>query len=325
MSHSVLVFVEQREGAVKKSSFEALALGRRLAGEGGGRMAAVVVGKDPAALAAAAGARGAATVYAAGGDGFDLYSTGICAAATARAAERSGATILVFSATAMGKDLAPRVAVRLDHAYLADVVEAGIAGGTLTVSRPQYAGKAVWKLECPADKVVLTARPNVFSAEAPGDGSPEVVALDVSDVTPRAKVTRFHAAASEMVDVAEADIIVSGGRGLKGPENFPLVFDLARQLGAGVGASRAVVDAGWIDHDHQVGQTGKTVSPNLYVALGISGAIQHLAGMRTSKCIVAVNKDPDAPIFKVADYGVVGDVFEVVPKITEAVGRVKNG
>src|SRR6185436_7791752 len=167
--------------------------------------------------------------------------------------------------------------------------------------------------------------PNVFPAENPsGAGAPETVSIDVSDVKPRARVVRFVGSSEETVDVAEAEIIVSGGRGLKGPENFPLVFELAKALGAGVGASRAVVDAGWIDHDHQVGQTGKTVSPTLYVACGISGAIQHLAGMRTSKCIVAINKDPEAPIFKLADYGIVGDLFSIVPALAQEVRKLKS-
>ena len=193
------------------------------------------------------------------------------------------------------------------------------------MSRPKYAGKAIWKMAAPGSQVVLTARPNVFTADPPAEGaSAETVAVDVSDITPRARVVSFHAAEKGTVDVAEAEVIVSGGRGLKGPENFPLVFDLAKVLGAGVGASRAVVDAGWIDHDHQVGQTGKTVSPNLYIACGISGAIQHLAGMRTSKCIVAINKDPDAPIFKLADYVVIGDALEILPRLTEEIYKVKG-
>ncbi|HET9235036.1 MAG TPA: electron transfer flavoprotein subunit alpha/FixB family protein, partial [Candidatus Eisenbacteria bacterium] len=195
----------------------------------------------------------------------------------------------------------------------------------LVAVRPEYAGKALLKVGAPLEKLVITARPNVFPVDTPGGGSsPETASIDVSDVKPRARVVRFVASANETVDVAEAEIIVSGGRGLKGPENFPLVFELAKALGAGVGASRAVVDAGWIDHDHQVGQTGKTVSPTLYVACGISGAIQHLAGMRTSKCIVAINKDADAPIFKVADYGLAGDLFEILPRLTEAVKKVKG-
>jgi len=193
------------------------------------------------------------------------------------------------------------------------------------VSRPQYAGKAIWKMTAAPEKVVITPRPNVFPAAPSADGaSADTVAVDVSGVTPRARVVNFHAADKDTVDVAEADVIVSGGRGLKAPEHFSLVFDLAKAMGAGVGASRAVVDAGWIDHDHQVGQTGKTVSPTLYVACGISGAIQHLAGMRTSKKIVAINKDPEAPIFKLADYGVVGDVFEILPRLTEEMRKIKG-
>jgi len=324
MAHGVLVFVEQRDGAVRKASLEALTLGARLASESGGTMAAVVVGKDVAPLAAEAAGRGAAAVYTAAGDTLDLYVTEAYAAAVARAQEASGAALVIMAASALGKDLAPRVAARLDVAYIPEVTEAAFEGGRLVVSRPQYAGKAIWKLAVP-EKAVVASRPNVFPAGERTDGTgAETVPVDVSDVTPRGRVVSFHAAGKDTVDVAEADVIVSGGRGLKGPEHFPLVFDLAKAMGAGVGASRAVVDAGWIDHDHQVGQTGKTVSPTLYVACGISGAIQHLAGMRTSKCIVAINKDADAPIFKIADYGIVGDVFEVLPKLTDAVKRVKG-
>jgi electron transfer flavoprotein alpha subunit len=200
-----------------------------------------------------------------------------------------------------------------------------VENGRLVAVRPEYAGKALVRVSVPMNRVVLTARPNVFPAASPSPGTtPETASIDVSDVHPRARVVRFVGAAQETVDVAEAEIIVSGGRGLKGPENFPLVFELAKALGAGVGASRAVVDAGWIDHDHQVGQTGKTVSPTLYVACGISGAIQHLAGMRTSKIIVAINKDADAPIFKIADYGLAGDLFEILPRLTEAVKKAKG-
>ncbi len=323
MAHKVLTFVEVRGGAIKKSSFEALALGKRLAAEAGGTQAAVVAAPDAAGLAGEIAAHGAAAVYAAGGDLFAQYSTEAFAAAVDAAIEKSGASVLVAAASAMGKDLAPRLAARREWPYLADVVEASIEGGRLVASRPQYAGKAVWKVAAPAAGVVVTARPNVFAPEAPAEGgSAETIAIEVS-ATPRARVVEVSSGEAGTVDVAEADVIVSGGRGLKAPEHFSLVADLARALGGAVGASRAVVDAGWIDHDHQVGQTGKTVSPSLYVACGISGAIQHLAGMRTSKTIVAINKDPDAPIFKVSDYGIVGDVFEILPRLTEAVKQAK--
>jgi electron transfer flavoprotein alpha subunit len=322
MAHKVLTFVEQRGGEIKKSSLEALSLGKRLAGEAGGSLAAVVAGKGIGELCGPIAAQGASTVCVADADVLELYSTEGYAAAVAAAVEKTSPGILVFTASAMGKDLAPRVAARLGWTLLPEVVEAEVEGDRLTVSRPQYAGKAVWKLAAPAEKVVLTARPNVFPAEAPAEGAQaETVALDVSGTTPRARVTALKTAEKGVLDVAEADKIVAGGRGLKDPGNFPLVFDLASVLGAAVGASRAVVDAGWIDHDHQVGQTGKTVSPALYVAIGISGAIQHLAGMRTSKRIVAINKDPEAPIFKVADYGVVADALEILPLLTEEVKK----
>jgi electron transfer flavoprotein alpha subunit len=324
MAQTVLTFIEQRNGEIKKSSWEALGLGKHLAGDGG-TCAAVIVGDGVAAHAGALAARGADRVFAAEDASLALYGTEAYTAAVAKAAEACGAAIVVASATAMGKDLAPRVAARREAVFLADVVAAAVEGDRVVASRPQYAGKAVWKVAAPAGNVVLTARPNAFPAapESGGSGA-EAEAVDVSDAAPKGRVTAFKASEAETVDVAEADMIVSGGRGLKGPEHFSLVFDLAKALGAGVGASRAVVDAGWIDHDHQVGQTGKTVSPNLYVACGISGAIQHLAGMRTSKRIVAINKDPEAPIFKVADYGLVGDVFDILPKLTEEVKKLKG-
>jgi len=323
MAQKILAFVEQRGGDIKKSSREALSLARRLAEESGGSAAAVVAGQGIADLGNTLAAEGVAAVYVVDAGPLELYSTEGYARAVALAVEASGADVLLFAASAMGKDLAPRVAARFEFAYLAEVTEARIEGGKLLVTRPEYAGKTLWGLSAPAEKVVLTTRPNVFPI-TPAQGSAEIVSLELGEVNLRARTVSFHGSEKGMIDVAEADVIVSGGRGLKGPENFPLVYALAEALGAGVGASRAVVDAGWIDHDHQVGQTGKTVSPALYVAAGISGAIQHLAGMRTSKCIVAINKDPEAPIFKVADYGVVGDVFEVLPPLTEEVKKLKG-
>jgi len=268
--------------------------------------------------------RGAALVVIADHDVAAQYSTEVYAAAAERAVEKTGAGLVLESATAEGKDLAPRIAARLQAPYLTDIVEAKVENGNLIAVRPEYAGKALLKVSVPMTKVVVTSRPNVFPTDNPASANPETTSIDLGDVKSRARVVKFVGASKETVDVPKAKITVPGGRGLKGPENFPLVFELAKALGAGVGASRAVVDAGWIDHDHQVGQTGKTVSPTLYVACGISGAIQHLAGMRTSKCIVAINKDADAPIFKVADYGLAGDLFEILPRLTEAVRKVKG-
>jgi electron transfer flavoprotein alpha subunit len=181
-----------------------------------------------------------------------------------------------------------------------------------------YAGKAFATVRWEGEPQMATLRPNVFALEKPDTSRKAEVAKGTIDTSARARVTAVHAAAGGKVELSEAQIIVSGGRGLKGPEHFPLVQALADAMGAAVGASRAVVDAGWVEHQFQVGQTGKTVSPTLYIAAGISGAIQHLAGMSTSKVIVAINKDPDAPIFKVANYGLVGDVFEILPRLTEA-------
>jgi len=200
-----------------------------------------------------------------------------------------------------------------------------LRGRFLVGSRPVYSGKARAEVDCGAAQLqIATTRPNVFPAERDESAADaRVEPLDIGDVAPRAHVLRVEASESKELDVAEADVIVSGGRGIKGPENWPVIRDLQQALGAALGASRAVVDAGWIDHQHQVGQTGKVVSPTLYVACGISGAIQHLAGMGTSKVIVAINKDPEAPIFKVATYGIVGDIFQIVPEVAKAVRAAK--
>jgi len=229
-----------------------------------------------------------------------------------------------MAGTALGRDVAARVAARLRTGLLTDVVELErTAGGGLRGKRPVYSGKAfAWAQVPDARPAMATLRPNVFAATNDPGRVAEVVPLAVPSGTPRAVTVRLETAAQQELDVAEAPIVVSGGRGLKAPENFSLVRDLAHALGGAVGASRAVVDAGWIDHAHQVGQTGKVVSPSLYVACGISGAIQHLAGMSSSKVIVAINKDAEAPIFKIATYGIVGDVFEVLPKLTEEIKKL---
>ena len=318
-----LVFIEQREGKIRKASLEALSLARKLAG-GSGSVAAVIAGKGVAPLAKDLGKYGAGVVYVGDREDLALYSTkGYVGALDAAAAKENPDAVLI-AATAMGKDIAPRFAARRDSGVLADVMDLRLEGDKLVGSRPVYSGKARAEVDCGASKLqIATTRPNVFPAQASEAGEPRVENLDLAPVEPRAKVVRVETSASKELDVSEADVIVSGGRGIKGPENWPMIRDLQEALGAALGASRAVVDAGWIDHQHQVGQTGKVVSPTLYVACGISGAIQHLAGMGTSKVIVALNKDPEAPIFKVATYGIVGDIFQIVPEVAKAVRAAK--
>ena len=316
-----LVFIEQRDGKIRKASLEALSLASKLAGA---PVAAVLPGKGVAGLAGGLGKYGAGVVYVADKDILALYSAKGYVGALDAAATKESPDAVLIAATAMGKDMAPRLAARRDVSVLADVMDLRVENGRLVGSRPVYSGKARAEADCGnAALQVVTTRPNVFPAEPREAGQPRVETLDLPAITPRAKVVRVEASESKELDVSEADIIVSGGRGIKGPENWPMIRELQQALGAALGASRAVVDAGWIDHQYQVGQTGKVVSPTLYVACGISGAIQHLAGMGTSKVIVALNKDPEAPIFKVATYGIVGDIFQIVPEVAKAVRAVK--
>ncbi|MEX0879972.1 MAG: electron transfer flavoprotein subunit alpha/FixB family protein [Thermoanaerobaculia bacterium] len=317
-----LVFIEQRDGKIRKASLEALSLARKL---GGGPAAAVLPGRGVTSLARDLGKYGAGTVYVADREELALYSTKGYVGALEAATKKESPDAVLIAATAMGKDVAPRYAARHDVSALADVMELRVEGDRLVAWRPVYSGKARAEVDCGAAKLqIATTRPNVFPAEGEdGATEPRVEPLELGDVAPRAKVVRVEASESKEIDVSEADIIVSGGRGIKGPENWPIVRDLQQALHAALGASRAVVDAGWIDHQHQVGQTGKVVSPTLYVACGISGAIQHLAGMSTSKVIVAINKDAEAPIFKIANYGVVGDLFKIIPEFAKAVRAAK--
>ena len=321
----ILVFLEAREGEIKKTSFEAVAEARRLADAGlGGEVVAIVVGHSVQG-AGASGAYGADRVLAVSHEGFARYQPEGYAAAVVAAAGETKSGVILFSAGAMGRDLAPRVAARLGTGLAADCTRLDLEGGRLMATRPIYAGKALQKVAFRTAPALASLRPKVFpmTEHRPGGTAPVVgLALDFSAADMRTTVTALAAAEGGTADLTEAEIIVSGGRGLKAPENFGMIEDLARALGATVGASRAVVDAGWRPHGDQVGQTGKTVSPKLYVAVGISGAIQHLAGMSSSRCIVAINKDADAPIFKVADYGIVGDAFEVVPALTQAVKQL---
>ena len=326
MANPILVLAEIRDGRLNRASCETVGAGRKLASARGGRLGVVLVGPGASALAKDVAAYGADDVYTVEGAAFASYASEAWRDAVLAAVQAASPEVVLMPASSLGLDVAPRVAARLGTALLTDVVELGFAGdGTLEARRPVYAGKAYATARAAGAKpAVATLRPNAFPAPPPENGrAHEVKKLEVTPAKVRARVTGFAAAKGTTVDVAEADRVVAGGRGLKGPENFALLEALAKELGAAVGASRAVVDAGWIGHDQQVGQTGKTVAPVLYVAVGISGAIQHLAGMSTSKVIVAINKDPEAPIFKAATYGIVGDLFEVVPAFTEEIKRHK--
>ncbi len=318
----ILVFVEQRNGSIRKASFEALSEAKRLSAGSGWSVCAVVAGHGVSAKAGELGAWGAGKVYVADEERFARYSAEGYAAVVRAAVEKCAPSALFMAATALGRDLSGRVAARLGWGCLADVTKLALEGGALEATRPVYSGKALARVDGAGKPVVVTLRPNVFPAQSAG-GAAEVEALVAPPADIRAVVKEILTKEGGELDVAEADVIVTGGRGIKGPENFALIRELAKLLGGAVGASRAVVDAGWIEHSHQVGQTGKVVSPSLYIACGVSGAIQHLAGMSSSKLIVAINKDPDAPIFKVADYGIVGDLFQVVPALVEEVRKLK--
>jgi electron transfer flavoprotein alpha subunit len=318
---NVLAIMEQRDGALRRVSHEVLAAARALADATGGHVHALVLAAGEVAGADQLGTFGADVVKTATHEAFAL---GAPDAAAAAIAAQEGYGAVVFAATAQGKDLAPRVAARLGAAFAGDVTALAIKDGAVTVTRPVYAGRALQHATL-AGTAVVSVRPNTFAAREQGKaGTREAATLPA--LAPKAVVTAIKKPEAAKLDVSEAPVVVSGGRGLKEPAHFALLEELASAFGnAAVGASRAVVDAGWRDHGEQVGQTGKTVAPQLYIAVGISGAIQHLAGMRTSRTIVAINRDKDAPIFKVADYGVVGDLFEILPRLTEAVRKVKAG
>ncbi len=321
---NVLVVTEQRGGALRKTSHEVVWAARRLADAMGGTVDALVLGAPGVdASGASLGAVGADRVLVAEDASFGRYSPGGYAGTAAAAVKAGSYGAVLVAATAAGKDLAPRIAARLDAPLATDVTGVGFADGKVTATRPVYAGRAIQQVTFDAPVAVLSVRPNTFAPGSAGKAGAVSKAAAVGDA--RVVVREVKAAAQGKLDVAEASVVVSGGRGLKGPEHFALIENLAKAFGAAVGASRAVVDAGWRPHAEQVGQTGKTVSPQLYVAVGISGAIQHLAGMRTAKVIVAINKDKDAPIFQVADYGIVGDLFEIVPRLTEEVAKAKAG
>ncbi len=318
---NIAVFIEQRDGNFKKVAWQMLSEAKRITAAAGGEVWGLCLGADATAEAAKYGAD---KVFTATGDAFNIYNSELWSTAVAQFCTGEKPDLLLIGSTAMGKDLGPKVAAKLDCACISDSVGLTYENGW-TVRRPIYAGKCYIDVEPVTDMAVVGIRPNAFVLEEnAGTGSAATFSPDLSGVEAKATVTNIEASAGGRVELTEAEIVVSGGRGIKGPENYALIEKLADALGAAAGASRAVVDAGWVDYSHQVGQTGKTVGPNLYIACGISGAIQHLAGMSSSKCIVAINKDANAPIFKAADYGVVADLFDVVPALTEEVIKLRG-
>jgi len=322
----IFAFAETRDGEIRKVAHETVTAARKLADAMGTEVHAVLLGGPGVAGAAGElGRVGADKVFVGESGAFGHYSAEGFATVIVNFIKEHGCDAAVFPASSLGKDLAPRVAARLGVGYAADCTGLEVQDGVVVATRPEFSGKLVTQVATTGTPAVVSIRPNVFLA---GDNAKagEVQTLDVSvnEADFGAIVREIKAGAAEKLDVGEAPIIVSGGRGLGGPENFKLIEDLAEAFGGkcAVGASRAVVDAGWRPHSEQVGQTGKTVAPTLYIAVGISGAIQHLAGMRTSRYIVAINKDPEAPIFKLADYGIVGDLHQILPRMTEEVRKM---
>lgn len=325
MAGTVLAIVEQRDGKYRKVAYEIATAANNIANKLGSNSVAVVIGKEAPENAGSLGAYGVKKVLTAKNDSCNYYIPEAYTEAVLAAVNQEKPEVILFPASAMGRDLAPRVAAKLEVGLVADCTEIEVVDNNLQATRPIYAGKTSISVGYEGAYKMATLRPNVFTANEVAAGtSAEVVDLSFDPGELKSSVKEFRQTGGGKVELTEADVIVSGGRGMKGPENYKIIEELAAELGAAVGASRASVDADWRPHSDQVGQTGKTVSPNLYIAVGISGAIQHLAGMSSSKFIVAINKDADAPIFSKADYGIIGDLFQIVPALTEEIKKLKS-
>lgn len=308
------VFVEQRDGNIRKVTYEMITKAKAF----GDEVSAVVFGKGVEALAPEFAKYGADKVYVIEGDVFANYNTGAFVAQMAAMIKEYAPNAVLFAHTFNGRDFASRLAQKLDAGLATDAIDAQVSAGKGVFTRAIYAGKALSKVEVTTNPILATIRAGVFElAESAGAGAVVKPAIAATDADVYQTVKSFEATVSARPELTEADVVVSGGRGCKGPEGIKVVEELADLLGAGMGGSRAAIDSGWLGHELQVGQTGKVVNPNLYVAAGISGAIQHLAGMSSSKFIAAINTDPEAPIFNVADFGVVGDLFKVVPLLCQ--------
>ena len=317
----VLVFLDQAEGHIKKSSFEAANYAAKVAEQTGTTAEAIVLGavKDDLATIGNYGIKKVHTVSDASLNNLDAQ---VYTKVIAQAAEATGADVIVFSNNTAGKSIAPRLSVRMKAGLVSGAIALPDLSNGFTVKKTVFSGKAFANIAVTSAKKIIALNPNSFSIVT-GSGTAEVVPFAATVDAPKVEVTNVNKVVGE-VPLSEAEIVVSGGRGLKGPENWGMVTELATLLGAATACSRPVADTNWRPHHEHVGQTGLAIAPNLYIAIGISGAIQHLAGVNRSKTIVVINKDPEAPFFKAADYGIVGDAFEVMPKIIEAVKKIKQ-
>ncbi len=316
MPNNILIITEARDGNLRKVSFELVTVAKDIAKGFGGSVQAVVLGSS--ANAEAMAKSGVEQVYLVDDPSLQNFAPEVYAGVLAGIIRQAQPALVLFGASGWGKEVSARVAAKLDWGLATECIAYRVESGSLVLKRPIYAGKAIATVKPKTLPAMVSIRPNIFPPAETNSTPAPIEKISVNSNAPRARVVeKVKQEQTTEVDLAEAKIVVSGGRGVRGPEGFEPVRALAKTLGAAVGASRAATDAGWVDYSKQVGQTGKTVAPNMYIACGISGAIQHLAGMSSSKVIVAINKDPDAPIFKVADYGIVGDLFEVVPALNE--------
>lgn len=320
---SVLIFADHADGHIKKTSFEAISYGAAIAAQTGTRAEAIVLGELSDELLTSLGSYGATKIYHVKDSALNSFDAQAYTSAIASVAQSAGATVLVFSHNSSGKAIAPRLSAKLKAGLVAGAVALPDTSNGFVVKKVVFSGKAFANVAIKSDVKIISLNPNSFGIKQNGGIATVENVQPAGIAAPKIKVTATNTATGT-VPLAEASLVVSGGRGLKGPENWGLVEDLAKALGAATACSRPVADAHWRPHNEHVGQTGGTVSPNLYFAIGISGAIQHLAGVNRSKVIVVINKDPEAPFFKAADYGIVGDAFEVVPKITAAVKKLKG-
>ncbi|MFN8284524.1 MAG: electron transfer flavoprotein subunit alpha/FixB family protein [Chitinophagales bacterium] len=317
---AVLFLVEVTGGKVKKASFEIASYAAKVAAQLGTEAVGLALGTANADELAALGIYGAKKIVHASNAGFDTFDAGAYAKAIADAADKTGASVITISQTLTGKAVAPRVAVRLQAGIVSGAV--GLPDADFVIKKAAFSGKAFAFMKITTDKKVISVVPNSVGATK-GEGSAAIEAIDLAPAASRVTVKEVVRQTGDVAPLPEAELVVSAGRGMKGPENWGIVEDLAKVLGATTACSRPVADVHWRPHYEHVGQTGVAIRPNLYIAIGISGAIQHLAGVNQSKCIVVINKDPEAPFFKAADYGICGDLFEVVPKLTEALKAFK--